>query len=111
MDDDTLLALLAFGLFHSRLSLDQIKSELFKRFWARSWEEMTPLQKKMYCSSMSWIGTKGKRGGLVRLCCDHTLRRENALWMVSQTASDNPVAGGSVRGGWGFRREPNRGFA
>src|SRR5688572_29858163 len=47
-DDDTLLALVAYGFFHSRLALEQVHATLYDRFCATEWKEMTPLRQQIY---------------------------------------------------------------
>lgn len=63
VDDDTLLALIAFGFFHSRLSLEKIRSALYQRFCATNWKEMTPLRQQIYIfdDEMDWDTKRARR--------------------------------------------------
>ncbi len=56
VDDDTLLALLAYGFFHSRLTLSEVNSSLLNRFCFINWATMTPLRQQIYIldDEMGW---------------------------------------------------------
>jgi hypothetical protein len=56
IDDDTFLALVAFGFFNSRLALEQVQAALFDRFCLMDWKEMTLLRQQIYMfdDEMGW---------------------------------------------------------
>ena len=56
VDDDTFLALVAYGYFQSRLTLEQVRSNLYARFCLIDWKVMTPLRQLIYVfdDEMGW---------------------------------------------------------
>jgi hypothetical protein len=63
VDDDTLLALVAYGFFHSRLALEQVRAALYDRFCLTDWKEMTPLRQQIYIldDEMGWDASRARR--------------------------------------------------
>ena len=86
IDDDTLLALVAYGFFHSRLALEQVHAALFDRFCATDWKEMTPLRQQIYIfdDEMDWDTSRARQ------TCDTILQpfRDAGERLVSHYTND-----------------------
>jgi len=63
VDDDTFIALVAYGFFHSSLGLEQVHAALFRRFCATEWKEMTPLRQRIYIfdDELDWDVARARR--------------------------------------------------
>src|SRR5687768_15486639 len=63
IDDDTWLALVAYGFFHSRLELEEVRNALYTRFCAVDWKEMTPLRQQIYIfdDELGWDMSRARR--------------------------------------------------
>jgi hypothetical protein len=63
VDDDSFLALVAYGFFQSRMALEQVHVALFHRFCATDWKEMTPLRQQIYFfdDEMNWDVDRARR--------------------------------------------------
>ena len=63
IDDDTLLALVAYGFFHTRMSLEQVRDALFNHFCLTDSKEMTPFQQQIYSfdDELGWDTVRARR--------------------------------------------------
>ena len=86
VDDDTLLALIAYGFFHSRLALAQVHAALYDRFCATGWKEMTPLRQQIYIfdDELDWDTNQARR------TCEAILQpfRDSGERLVSDYTND-----------------------
>jgi len=86
VDDDRFLALVAYGFFQSRLTLEQVHADLFRRFCTIDWKEMTPLRQQVYIfdDEMDWDAERARR------TCEIILQpfREAGERLVSDSTND-----------------------
>ena len=63
VDDDTFLASVAYGFFHTRMNLEQVRSALFEHFCLIDSKEMTPLRQQIYGfdEEMGWDTVRARR--------------------------------------------------
>jgi hypothetical protein len=63
VDDDTFLALVAYGFFYSQLTLEQVRDALYFRFCSIDWNEMTPLRRQIYIfdDEINWDAIRARR--------------------------------------------------
>jgi hypothetical protein len=63
VDGDTFLALVAYGFFHSRMTLAEARTALYQKFCLNDPKEMTALRQQVYIldDEMGWDSSRAQR--------------------------------------------------